>query len=364
MKTFLDKIMPYRNHILAFLVFAVVVGVAWGVSRSPAESASLKVAWKEGDVVFSVSGQAWEFADVGTRLTTDSMIRTGEKGKAMLQTPNGDMIRMGGNTELKISSVGDSSTLVSQNSGRTYYRVRTAQSTLFQISALGNTIKATGTALDVSVNAKDQRINAKVLDGKIDVTIANDATDGPQTVGKGQEITVSAKGDPRFTLANIGNDYANSDWLKWNKAEDLKLGYELDLEASAAAIGDAPLTNGTTQPSKTTVKSTTTQPKASTYVAGTCRPSLSAKTGLGGMGIQLNWTPCKNDDFQFYKLVRSTTNPNLSYPSTPALVTSSNKFFGSYLDKNLAIGQTYYYRVCVVERLGQIGCGNVAKMAN
>jgi len=159
-----------------------------------------------------------------------------------------------------------------------------------------------------------------------------------------------------------------SAWFQWNKDEDLKLGYELRCDAgNAIPTPDSANAAPTPKPTlaKTTTTPTTAAPKPTTsYTGGSCKPYLSVKRGLNSLGIQLNWTTCKNDDFQFYKVIRSTTNPNLTYPSTPALVTSSNRTFGSYWDKNLALGQTYYYRICVVERLNQVGCGNVAKMAN
>jgi hypothetical protein len=39
----------------------------------------------------------------------------------------------------------------------------------------------------------------------------------------------------------------------------------------------------------------------------------------------LNWTTCKTDNFQFYKLVRSKTNSNPIYPNDPVIYSTANK---------------------------------------
>jgi hypothetical protein len=377
MKKAIDFLKMNWKPVVAGLVALLIIVILMSVGgKESASSASLKVAQKEGDVLFSANGAVGEFADVGTLISSGGALKTNPGAKAMLQTPEGGFIRLGENTELKVSSVTESNVLLTQNSGRTFHRVKKADDLNYEVSALGNTLKVTGTAFDLSVNPTEKRINVKVLEGEVTVTLANDVTAGPQLVAKGKEITVDTKGATTYTVADINTDYATSDWFTWNKEEDRKLGYELRFDVASAPVTapegavapTEPTTPTATAPKTTTKTSTTpkksTPPAPATYTGGACKPSLSLKRGLQNLGIQLNWSTCKNSDFQFYKVVRSTTNPNLSYPSTPALVTSSNSFFGSYLDKNVAMNTTYYYRVCVVERTNPIGCSNVAKFTN
>jgi len=360
---------PVVAGLVALLIIVILVSVG---GKDSATSLSLKVAQKEGEALFSTNGAIWEFADIGTLLPSNGVLRTSPGTKAMLQTPENSFIRLGENTEFKATPISGSSVLLTQNSGRSFHRVKKSDDLHYQVSALGNTLKVTGTAFDLSVNPTEKRINVKVLEGELTVTLANDVTAGPQLVTKGKEITVDTKGKTTFSLATINTDYATSEWFIWNKEEDRKLGYELRFEMAAApevAPEEDSTATATSKPSSAPVAkkptlATTKPAPASATTTGSCKPSLGVKRGLTGQGIQLNWTTCKNDDFQFYKVVRSTTNPSPSYPSTPALVTSSNRTFGSYWDKNLAFGTTYYYRVCVVERLNQVGCGNVAKMSN
>jgi hypothetical protein len=366
---------PLWKPAVAIVALLAVVAVAWGLTlRKPATPLSLKLVMKNGETLFTENGAIWEFADVGTQINYGGSLKTGDKAKAILQAPDGTFIRLTGNTELKANSVSKDGILLTQNSGKTFHRVKSIETGPYQVKALGNTLKATGTAFEISVNAAEQRINAKVFEGELKITLPDDAT--TLTLGKGREITLNAKSNATTPASDISPDYTTGDWFLWNKAEDLKLGYDLRLPPSVAPTEESPIVESVTATDGTKISATTkpTPPKTgatptktvtkTTPTVGDCKPSLSLKRGLGGMGIQLNWTTCKNDDFQFYKVIRSTTNPALSYPSTPALVSSNNRFFGAYLDKNLAIGTTYYYRVCVVERLNQVGCGNVAKMAN
>ena len=114
---------------------------------------------------------------------------------------------------------------------------------------------------------------------------------------------------------------------------------------------------GTKTTTATAVTTTTTTP-ATTTVSG-CKPGLSGKKSQMPLAIILSWTACSNsDDFQFYKLVKSQTNSSPSYPNDGAVMSSTNIKVTDYVDKTVAHPKTYYYRVCVVQRLSKTTCGN------
>ena len=110
----------------------------------------------------------------------------------------------------------------------------------------------------------------------------------------------------------------------------------------------------------TTTKTTTTTPATTTSAptGSGCKPGLSGKKSDMPKGIVLNWTACTNDDFQFYKLVKSATNVTPSYPGDSVVLSSSNIRISNYVDRTVAPNTTYYYRVCVVQRLSKNSCGN------
>ncbi|MBN2086821.1 hypothetical protein JW758_00580 [Candidatus Peregrinibacteria bacterium] len=101
---------------------------------------------------------------------------------------------------------------------------------------------------------------------------------------------------------------------------------------------------------------TVSAPKGS--ASGGCFPSLSGKKDQKYNAIALYWTVCPNEDFQFYKLVKSSTNQYPAYPSDPVAMSSSNPDVANYLDKTITRATTYYYRMCVVQRLNKVTCGN------
>lgn len=102
--------------------------------------------------------------------------------------------------------------------------------------------------------------------------------------------------------------------------------------------------------------STAPAPKAPT--GGGCYPSLSGRKDSKFNAIVLSWTTCSNDDFQFYKLVKSSTNPYPAYPSDKVISSSANPGTSNHIDKTVARAMTYHYRVCVVQRLSKVTCGN------
>ena len=121
-----------------------------------------------------------------------------------------------------------------------------------------------------------------------------------------------------------------------------------------------------TVPKATTT--TTTTPTASTAPAptaptsGGCYPSLSGRKDSKFNAIVLSWTTCSNDDFQFYKLVKSATNPYPAYPSDAVIMSSANPGTSNHIDKTVARAMTYHYRVCVVQRLSKVTCGNAVSV--
>jgi hypothetical protein len=142
-------------------------------------------------------------------------------------------------------------------------------------------------------------------------------------------------------------------------------GVKLDENALPAEEGDKAVTD-TGAKTTTTTKTTTASDSGITTpppVSGSCKPGLSGKKVVNPSGISLYWNPCSSDDFQFYKLVKSSTNPNPSYPNDPVVMSSSNHNVANYLDKTVVSQKTYYYSLCVIQRLGKVACSNKIAVA-
>lgn len=129
------------------------------------------------------------------------------------------------------------------------------------------------------------------------------------------------------------------------------------MEAEGEAVEGTEAAAPTETSGESSAAATTSTPKP-TYT-GTCAPTISGNKDSRLNAIVLHWTPCYSDDFQFYKIVKSSKNANPSYPADSVVVSSSNKDLTNHVDKTVARATTYYYRACVVQRLNKVNCGNV-----
>ena len=80
--------------------------------------------------------------------------------------------------------------------------------------------------------------------------------------------------------------------------------------------------------------------------------------------VEMHWAPYNNtEDFRFYKVVRSTTNPDPVYPEDGYVKYYGNIDADSYIDTNPPKG-TIYYRVCVITKNGDRWVSNVVTIEN
>ncbi|MCC6563358.1 SH3 domain-containing protein [Candidatus Uhrbacteria bacterium] len=76
----------------------------------------------------------------------------------------------------------------------------------------------------------------------------------------------------------------------------------------------------------------------------------------------LEWTKRTTEGFDGYKIVRSTTNADLSYPNDGYIEFLSDRDSQYFIDGTAVPGKTYYYRVCAREKGTVASCGNVVKV--
>jgi hypothetical protein len=112
----------------------------------------------------------------------------------------------------------------------------------------------------------------------------------------------------------------------------------------------------------TTNNPSATPDKAAVQNTSTCKPYVTAKKDDHYKGILVDWTTCASKEFQLYKVIRSVTNSSPSYPNDPTVSTSSNRSEANFVDKLVAPNMKYYYRVCVIEPINNVRCGNVVSV--
>ncbi len=80
--------------------------------------------------------------------------------------------------------------------------------------------------------------------------------------------------------------------------------------------------------------------------------------------VLMNWTKYNKDEgFRFYKVIRSSTNPDPVYPEDSYIKYSSDVNFTSYVDSKVP-QWTNYYRVCAITDANNRYCSNVVKIVN
>ncbi len=79
-------------------------------------------------------------------------------------------------------------------------------------------------------------------------------------------------------------------------------------------------------------------------------------------GVHLSWKSYTGNDFEYGKVVRSETNPNLRYPDDGYILYYQEQSKAAFVDATAKTGVSYYYRICVKQKTGAVVCGNVVHL--
>jgi len=404
--------------IIIAVIVLVVGGVGWwyfqndesitplitpqGASEEKDIAAAL--AYQQGDVQVKVGDGDWQAVETDTVLHQGDSVKTSVDSKAIIELENGDIFRLGFDTEVFLTSLTSTSLTISQVNGATYHRVSKDNSKLYQVKAEDITVQSVGTAFDVVMTS--EAVEAACLESEINVITGEDE----KKVKEGKQIKYN-KGEKDITLNDINKENLTNNWYTWNKEEDSKktdklgvmedyAGPELiitnpadkvttvdsstvmvegtvdDFEAKLF-INDEEADNNAGQFSKEITLSsgknvitvvaedsdghrTIQEVKVIYQVAASATPiALTAETQDDG--VHLSWNVSTNATFQYYKVVRSETNAGLKYPDD-SYIAVKNKGEESHTDTEVSADKTYYYRVCEVMSGDKIFCSNVAHM--
>ncbi|MBU1017502.1 S-layer homology domain-containing protein [Patescibacteria group bacterium] len=96
---------------------------------------------------------------------------------------------------------------------------------------------------------------------------------------------------------------------------------------------------------------------SSGYNAPILMNSMNFKATLENGAVHTSWTPYAPNGFNYYKVIRSTTNPDPVYPDDSYIKADSNPDASSYVDLSPK-SETAYYRVCSIASPNRY-CSNV-----
>lgn len=362
------------------------------------------LAYQQGDVQVIKDGSDWQTIATDTVLHQGDSVKTGADSKAILEFENSDVVRLGYSTEIFLTGLKSHQMTITQLSGASYNRVVKNTLRVYQVKTGEVTVQALGTAFDVMDT--DEAVDVNVVENKVKVITGEDQ----EEVGEGESAKVD-KDENTVDVTNMNPSELNNDWYKWNKEEDSKktdnlgilseyAGPELTIIApnDGAEVGSDKVTvMGTVNDfeAKLTVNDNEVENQAGQFsyevelaagknvitviaedaegnrtikevkvyyqVAVLATPiELTAETQTDG--VHLSWNESTGATFQYYKVVRSETNPDLKYPDD-GYIARKDKGQESYVDTDASADKTYYYRVCEVMSGEKVFCSNVAHMA-
>jgi len=361
------------------------------------------LAYQQGTVQVKVSDGDWQTVETDTVLHQGDSVKTGTDSKAIVEIENGDVVRLGYNTEAVLTGLKKDNVTVTQATGASYNRVAKDLVRTYQVKAGEVTVQAIGTAFDVI--QKENQVDINVVESKVKVLTENKT----EEVVEGDKATVD-ENKKDLTVDKMNKENLKNDWYTWNKEEDSKKTDDLGVlkeyagpnltitspedgtkvttnKITVTGIVDDPtakltvnkkeVTNNAGQFSQEFTLSagkniitviaentegykTIKEIKVTYQVAVTVTPiKLEAETESDG--VHLEWNESKGPTFQYYKVVRSETNAELKYPDD-GYIAVKNKGEESYVDTTALVDKNYYYRVCEVMSADKIFCSNVVYM--
>lgn len=362
------------------------------------------LAYQQDGVEVNINGAGWTTVETDMVLHEGDGIRTSATttSRAIVMFENGDIIRLGYNSEVSLSDLRSSNVTIMQTSGASYSRVAKSQG-VYQIKTDAATIKALGTAFDVVMT--DEFIDVNVVESKVEIKIGAIKHE----VEEGNTATIDTENQD-VSVVKIDTSVLTNDWYTWNKEEDSKTttdygildeykgpslvvnepkdgagiegasvtvsGTVHDIEATLTINGEQVANNQgsflyelSLLPGKNIItvvaesadgNKSIREIKVTSNVPISATPiTLTAETESDG--VRLQWNESTAIGFQYYKVVRSETNADLKYPEQ-GYITKLDKGLESYTDSDVNTDTQYYYRVCEVVDSEHIFCSNVLYM--
>jgi hypothetical protein len=330
----------------------------------------------------------WKEAKDGAILGEGNSIRTGEKSRVALNLSDGSAMRLDQNTEVKLVALSRDKVTIEQPNGLTYHRVNKETGLTYEVESGGVRARALGTAF--SFDRKEKEVKNKVIESKVKVTAKNLEEEIPS--GKECIINLEKEGDEAIKVDDINKEELKDEFYTWNKEKDQEENRDLGVfaEVKSPKLEISQPQNGVEVDTETiTVKglidadakvkvngievenkeglfrkeikltegsnsikvvvwdefqNTTEKSITVTYKKKEDEYSVNLSAKAESDGTRLTWGFAGDTDFDGFKMVRSETNPNPTYPGEWYQYLSGTGA-RSYTDSSTTKDHNYYYRV-------------------
>jgi hypothetical protein len=301
-----------------------------------------------------------------------------EDSRGIVEFEEGCILRLDGEAEVSLSSQ-EGELVADVIKGKSYHRV--VDGTSYVVRSGGIKVTAKGTAFTFDVEEYTGKVISLHDAVKVDVT-QDSVLNWSSRLEEGK-IFLYREGEEEAHIAEISREELDNEWLLWNKSLDEDLGLPLGalsmLDSEVAVVeppeqppeqpqpqpeqpGDEQPTPppATTPPPSGEPPPTTTPPPTPGPTPPTPPPvqnsvALSAAASEGR--VDFSWTVTGYSGFQGFKLCRSETNPNPTYPNDWWKYIDGEAT-RSTTDTSVKPGQTYYYRLAVYDQGDVLGYSN------
>ncbi|MBU0731834.1 FecR family protein [Patescibacteria group bacterium] len=324
------------------------------------QEVSADIDYMRGTIGLKSADDAWKIIAEEVVLNVGDSLKTADASRAVVTVGSSAEMRMDENTEVTFTSLQDDSLNIEQLRGYTYHNGAQLMDS-YLITALGAEIRPEGSAFAVQVDETTDEVTVYAISGDVEVNNATIAEGFKMTVADGETLGVEEITDEEY----------DSEWWTWNASRDegeidesdtnenenenTNTADEEDLEDEDANTNENTNTEEEEEAAKEEEEKTAEEP-----APVPAAPVGSSITGLssGGSGVSVSWSKSGGENFKYYRIVRSESNSNPTYPSDGYVFYSGNSNEVSFTDSNASTGKTYYYNVCVVDTSDKVTCGS------
>lgn len=310
------------------------------VNRAPGEEISANLTFVQGEVYAKNKDSEWQVVDTDFVLSSGQSIKTGDESKAIIELNNGDMIRLAPLTTINFENLKEHEVIINQETGQSYHNLNPEAQT-YRVKSLASELTALGTKFNLITNLDENRIKITVIENKVEIKVREgDEIIMNSIIDKDEEVDCYLDKEKNELLQFKNIDYEKlseeSDWYGWNKEQDNNL-------------------------KNNDIAKTDTEAEEEEYVE-------DFQLELSGIaqddGNMIEWSQYPNNDFQFYKIVRSTTSKEISYPENDSIKSYYRDDQLDYLDEEVEENERYYYRVCLKNSKEEIICSNLVTLVS
>ncbi len=245
------------------------------------------ISYVEGSVDKKV-GESYEPLKVDDALAEGDVIRTsGVASRATIALENGSFTRLGGDTEVAITSLRSDEVVITQDNGLVYSRVSPSSGGNYVVETSTSTFKALGTAFKTTTGGDEESV--EVYDSKVEeATTKKEVNQGEKLYVKNTQDTAK-----EGTVEALDIELVKADsFVNWNRTEDEKidefkdkLGFLKDVTVPELTL-TAPA-NGSTVTVSSSSNSGSVVFKGKTEVGATVTVQSLSTAGATPVGIEV-----------------------------------------------------------------------------